>query len=102
MKPSQPGTETPIDAEVDRTITEARQWLEDQQAEDGHWVFELEADCTIPAEYIMLNHYLDEINDNVEKNWQPIYGQNKANMAAGRYSMTVILISALLSKLIMP
>jgi len=67
LKPSQPGTETPIDAEVDRTITEARQWLEDQQAEDGHWVFELEADCTIPAEYIMLNHYLDEINDNVEK-----------------------------------
>ncbi|MCG8511583.1 MAG: squalene--hopene cyclase, partial [Rhodospirillales bacterium] len=36
------------------------------QAEDGHWAFELEADATIPAEYILLNHYLDEIDDEVE------------------------------------
>ena len=27
---------------------------------DGHWVFELEADATIPAEYILLRHYLAE------------------------------------------
>src|SRR5690348_11790384 len=27
---------------------------------DGHWVFELEADCTIPAEYVLLRHYLAE------------------------------------------
>ena len=26
---------------------------------DGHWVFELEADATIPAEFILLQHYLD-------------------------------------------
>jgi squalene-hopene/tetraprenyl-beta-curcumene cyclase len=30
-----------------------------QQA-DGHWVFELEADGTIPAEYVLLRHYLGE------------------------------------------
>src|SRR6266481_6037663 len=30
-----------------------------QQA-DGHWVFELEADSTIPAEYVLLRHYLGE------------------------------------------
>ncbi|MFU8876603.1 MAG: squalene--hopene cyclase, partial [Wenzhouxiangellaceae bacterium] len=30
----------------------------DQQA-DGHWIYELEADCTIPAEYICYLHYLD-------------------------------------------
>ncbi len=30
-----------------------------QQA-DGHWVFELEADATIPAEYVLLRHYLGE------------------------------------------
>ena len=30
------------------------------QHEDGHWVFELEADATIPAEYILLKHYLAE------------------------------------------
>ncbi len=30
------------------------------QQPDGHWVFELEADSTIPAEYILLRHYLGE------------------------------------------
>src|SRR5712691_13457147 len=30
-----------------------------QQA-DGHWVFELEADGTIPSEYVVLRHYLGE------------------------------------------
>src|ERR1700719_4693245 len=30
------------------------------QRDDGHWVFELEADATIPAEYIQLKHYLAE------------------------------------------
>ena len=32
---------------------------------DGHWVFELEADCTIPAEYVLLRHYLGEPVDTV-------------------------------------
>ena len=31
-----------------------------QQRPDGHWVFELEADATIPAEYVLLRHYLGE------------------------------------------
>ncbi len=30
------------------------------QRPDGHWVFELEADCTIPAEYVLLTHYRGE------------------------------------------
>ncbi|MDE2029976.1 MAG: squalene--hopene cyclase [Alphaproteobacteria bacterium] len=33
-----------------------------QQHADGHWAFELEADATIPAEYILLDHFLDTIN----------------------------------------
>jgi squalene-hopene/tetraprenyl-beta-curcumene cyclase len=33
--------------------------LADQHA-DGHWVYELEADATIPAEYVLLVHYLGE------------------------------------------
>ncbi|MGY8992059.1 MAG: squalene--hopene cyclase, partial [Rhodospirillales bacterium] len=65
--PSQIGADHSIDAAVNQTIGEAKAWLEDQQAEDGHWIFELEADVTIPAEYIFLNHFLDEINDEVEK-----------------------------------
>jgi squalene-hopene/tetraprenyl-beta-curcumene cyclase len=33
------------------------------QRSDGHWVFELEADATIPAEYVLLRHYLGESVD---------------------------------------
>ena len=33
-----------------------------QQRADGHWAFELEADATIPAEYILLDHFLNTIN----------------------------------------
>ena len=32
------------------------------QRDDGHLVFELEADATIPAEYILLDHFLGTIN----------------------------------------
>ncbi len=32
------------------------------QRDDGHWVFELEADATIPAEYILLDHFLGAVN----------------------------------------
>ena len=39
-----------------------RDALLQQQQKDGHWVFELEADVTIPAEYILLGHFLDRIN----------------------------------------
>ena len=31
-----------------------------EQRPDGHWVYELEADATIPAEYVLLRHYLGE------------------------------------------
>ncbi|MGA9824010.1 MAG: squalene--hopene cyclase [Methylocystis sp.] len=32
---------------------------------DGHWCFELEADVTIPAEYVLMCHYRDEPVDTV-------------------------------------
>ena len=57
----------PEDGRVDATVKETSAWLAGQQAEDGHWIFELEADATIPAEYILLNHYLDDIDDAVEQ-----------------------------------
>jgi squalene-hopene/tetraprenyl-beta-curcumene cyclase len=31
-----------------------------EQKPDGHWVFELEADATIPAEYVLMVHYFAE------------------------------------------
>ncbi len=51
---------------LDRVIADTTAALKQRQRPDGHWVFDLEADATIPAEYIMLNHYLDEIEDKVE------------------------------------
>ncbi|HET9107743.1 MAG TPA: squalene--hopene cyclase [Steroidobacteraceae bacterium] len=50
-----------------QAIAAARDALIGLQASDGHWVFELEADCTIPAEYILMMHYLDEIEPDLER-----------------------------------
>ncbi len=47
-------------AEIDATIADAARALLKQQRPDGHWVFELEADATIPSEYVLLVHYLGE------------------------------------------
>ena len=38
--------------------------LQDQHG-DGHWVYELEADATIPAEYVLMRHYRGEPVDPV-------------------------------------
>jgi len=46
--------------ELEDVIQNASTALLAQQRDDGHWVFELEADATIPSEYILLVHYLAE------------------------------------------
>ncbi|HEY1962015.1 MAG TPA: prenyltransferase/squalene oxidase repeat-containing protein, partial [Rhizomicrobium sp.] len=50
-------------AELDTAIARATDALLKLQRADGHWVFELEADATIPAEYVLLTHYLGETPD---------------------------------------
>ena len=47
------------------SIASATRALLGYRQPDGHWVFELEADCTIPAEYVLLRHYLGEPVDAV-------------------------------------
>jgi squalene-hopene/tetraprenyl-beta-curcumene cyclase len=47
-------------AELEHCVTRAEKALLERQQPDGHWVFELEADATIPAEYVLLVHYLGE------------------------------------------
>ncbi len=59
-------TETRDDA-IDAVIAQTRDVLRRRQAPDGHWVYELEADATIPSEYIMLGHYLGEIEPELEQ-----------------------------------
>jgi squalene-hopene/tetraprenyl-beta-curcumene cyclase len=50
---------------LESSIASATQGLLGFQQSDGHWVFELEADSTIPAEYVLLRHYLAEPVDAV-------------------------------------
>ena len=50
------------DPALDHAISSASAALRQRQKPDGHWVFELEADATIPAEYVLLEHYLDRID----------------------------------------
>jgi squalene-hopene/tetraprenyl-beta-curcumene cyclase len=47
-------------AALEQSIASARDGLLTFRKPDGHWVFELEADCTIPSEYVLLRHYLAE------------------------------------------
>ena len=49
--------------EADAAAIRAAAALGKLQRDDGHWVFELEADATIPAEYVLLRHYLGEPRD---------------------------------------
>ncbi|MGO9038217.1 MAG: squalene--hopene cyclase, partial [Steroidobacteraceae bacterium] len=51
---------------LDRALGAARDALIARQSAQGYWLFELEADCTIPAEYIMMMHFLDEIDIRLE------------------------------------
>ena len=51
---------SPDAAALDRTIDDACRALYATQQADGHWLYELEADATIPAEYVLLRHYRGE------------------------------------------
>ena len=56
-----------IASAVDPVIADVRQSLTSHQRADGHWLFELESDATISAEYILLGHFLDEIDDETDQ-----------------------------------
>ena len=65
---SQSGPETALScsaksrSSLDAAIALAASKLLHLQNKQGYWVFELEADCTISAEYILMMHFMDEIN----------------------------------------
>jgi len=51
---------------LDRAVARAREALLAKQHADGYWCFELEADCTIPAEYLLMMHYMDEVDEQLQ------------------------------------
>src|SRR5690349_24201004 len=68
-KPAGPktGAKGETDA-LEASIASAAKALCALQRADGHFVFELEADATIPAEYVLLRHYRGEpVNAELER-----------------------------------
>ena len=56
-----PGNDAAMsERDLDRHIDSATEALLARQRADGHFIFELEADATVPAEYVLLRHYLGE------------------------------------------
>ncbi|MGD0959913.1 MAG: squalene--hopene cyclase [Methylomonas sp.] len=64
---------------LNAAIERAQNKLLSLQNPAGYWVFELEADCTIPAEYIMMMHYLDDINEELQAK-MAVYMRNRQSM----------------------
>ena len=77
------------------SVSNAKHALLEMQDPDGYWCFELEADCTIPAEYILMMHFMAEIDAHLqtklanyirakqqkEGGW-PLYFQGKFDLSA--------------------
>src|SRR5215216_2127811 len=57
---SPPAALSKLDPALEQKIRAATDALLADQQPDGHWVFELEADATIPAEYVLMVHYFAE------------------------------------------
>ena len=53
--------------DVDELVAQASDRLTQLQESDGHIRFDLEADATIPSEYIFLNHFLDDLESELEE-----------------------------------
>src|ERR1700679_3343024 len=55
-----PGIQPVTAAALEASVTRAADAILAAQHPDGYWLYELEADATIPAEYVLLVHYLAE------------------------------------------
>ena len=52
---------------IENIINHCKKKILNDQKKDGHWVYEIEADTTIPSEYILMNHFLGIKEKNLEK-----------------------------------
>ena len=74
---------TSVPAETLReAVDAARNALLTLQHPEGYWSFELEADCTIPAEYILMMHFMDEIDEALQSKIA-VYLRDRQNPQGG-------------------
>lgn len=59
------GPDPATDEQIRAAIGATRDWLLDQQADDGHWVGELEGDTILESEYVLMMAYLGRHGDEV-------------------------------------
>ena len=52
-------------AALDKALSGSAEALVKLQKDDGHWCFELEADATIPAEFVLLDHFLGDVRQDL-------------------------------------
>lgn len=60
LRPDLGLADSPLRGALEDAIESAAGHLLRRQRPDGHWVFELEADATIPAEYLMLRRFFGQ------------------------------------------
>jgi squalene-hopene/tetraprenyl-beta-curcumene cyclase len=72
--------------ELETKFIQARTAMLSLQNADGHWCFPLEADCTIPAEYILMMHFMDEI-DVILENKIARFIRDKQDMTYGGWPL---------------
>ncbi len=72
--------------ELESKFLQARSAILALQNPDGHWCFPLEADCTIPAEYILMMHFMDEI-DVILENKIARFIRDKQDMTHGGWPL---------------
>ena len=68
---------------LDDVIGDAREWLKRRQKNDGHWVYVLEPDVTMPAEFILYEHFLGEIDEALEARMADYIRQTQAEEHGG-------------------
>ena len=78
---------TPDRANLERSISAATRAMLDCQKPDGEWCFELEADCTIPAEYVLMRHYLGEPVDAELERKIAVYLRRTQSVQHGGWSL---------------
>jgi len=72
---------------LDRSIAARREELVRRQSARAIGLFELEARLHDPAEYLLMMHFLAEIDQPLERRWPLIFELVRRSMAAGLCTM---------------